>query len=293
MAQRISRAKQSIKSSGVALRACPRRASATRASTPSPRPLPDLQRGLRRERGDAPAARRPLERGDPPRARACTRPLPDDTEVSGLLALMLLTDARRHARTGRRRRAHPARRAGPRALGPSERSPRACARRRERWRDGSGRPVSAAGRDRGASTTRRRARGHRLAADRRALRVLLVRMSDNPMARSTTPSRAAMVEGPRAGLESLEPLDGDPRLSETTASTPCAPTCSSARATAKPRWRTTVAPPTGRRAPPSGRICSSTPPASPSAWGRECRVSAAGSASWKRRGQLGRRPPSP
>ena len=37
--------------------------------------------------------------------------------MAGLLALMLLTDARRPARTGARRRADPARRAGPRAAG--------------------------------------------------------------------------------------------------------------------------------------------------------------------------------
>ncbi len=37
-------------------------------------------------------------------ARMVHRLLPDDGEVAGLLALMLLTDARRPARTGRRRR---------------------------------------------------------------------------------------------------------------------------------------------------------------------------------------------
>ena len=50
--------------------------------------------------GAEPAAHRPLERGDPPDARCCTRCCPDDGEVAGLLALMLLTDARRAARTG-------------------------------------------------------------------------------------------------------------------------------------------------------------------------------------------------
>ena len=45
--------------------------------------------------GAEPAAHRPVERSDPADARACTSLLPDDGEVAGLLALMLLTDARR------------------------------------------------------------------------------------------------------------------------------------------------------------------------------------------------------
>ena len=43
--------------------------------------------------------------------------MPDEPEVLGLLALMLLIESRRAARTGRRRRAGPARRPGPRAAG--------------------------------------------------------------------------------------------------------------------------------------------------------------------------------
>ena len=53
--------------------------------------------------------------------------LPDDGEVAGLLALMLLTDARRPARTAAAGGARPAGRAGPRPLGPRRRSPRAVA----------------------------------------------------------------------------------------------------------------------------------------------------------------------
>ena len=46
------------------------------------------------------------------------RLLPDDGEVTGLLALMLLTDARRAARTSAGRIAGAAGRAGPAAVGP-------------------------------------------------------------------------------------------------------------------------------------------------------------------------------
>ena len=82
MAQRISRAKRTV--SGRAVR--PARRRRHRAA----RALPGLQRGLLRRR-------RPRRRGDPahPAARGRDRP----PEVAGLLALMLLTHARRAART--------------------------------------------------------------------------------------------------------------------------------------------------------------------------------------------------
>ena len=62
------------------------------------RALPDLQRGVRRVRRAAAAAGRP-HRGGGPAGPAGARPVPDDGEVAGLLALMLLTEARRAART--------------------------------------------------------------------------------------------------------------------------------------------------------------------------------------------------
>ena len=99
MAQRISRAKQSVKASGVPFR------------------LPDAaERGQRLgavlhvlylifNEGYASSAGPLLQRRDLANealrlTRAVHRLLPADGEVAGLLALMLLTDARRHARTG-------------------------------------------------------------------------------------------------------------------------------------------------------------------------------------------------
>ena len=72
-------------------------------------------------------------RGDPADPRSCTRGCPDDGEVAGLLALMLLTDARRPARTAPGRRAGPAGRAGPLAAGTRPRSPRASRWSPTRW----------------------------------------------------------------------------------------------------------------------------------------------------------------
>ena len=73
--------------------------------------------GTPRPGGDAGARRdlveRALELG-----RLLRRLMPDEPEVRGLLALMLLTDARRATRGRRRRAAGAARRPGPRPLGP-------------------------------------------------------------------------------------------------------------------------------------------------------------------------------
>jgi len=99
MAQRISRAKQSIKASGVPFR------------MPSPQVrterLPTVLRVLYLifNEGYASSIGMQMQRLDLAReairlTRAMKALLPNDAEVSGLLALMLLTDARRAARTG-------------------------------------------------------------------------------------------------------------------------------------------------------------------------------------------------
>ena len=95
--------------------------------------------------------------------------LPDDGEVAGLLALMLLTDARRPARTGPDGVAGPDGRAGPQSL---ERRPDQRGRRADQ--PGSpprfGRAVPTAGGDRRHPRRSADRRWHRLAADHRAVR---------------------------------------------------------------------------------------------------------------------------
>ena len=99
MAQRISRAKQTIKSSGVPF-SMPTRARARRKTDRrAARALSDLQRGIHE------LVRQSLQRTELSSeairlGRALHQLLPDESEVAGLLALMLLTDARRPARTG-------------------------------------------------------------------------------------------------------------------------------------------------------------------------------------------------
>ena len=130
MGKRIVRAKRKIADARIPLPGARRRGAARAAARRPARHLPDLQRGLRGRRRRPAGARRAVRRGDPPR-RAAGELMPDETEVWGLLALMLLNDARRAARVGAERRLRRARGPGPRAVGPGPdpRGPRALVRR--------------------------------------------------------------------------------------------------------------------------------------------------------------------
>ena len=134
MAQRISRAKQSIKASGVPFRMPIDRERAERLSSV----LHVLY--LIFNEGYA-AARRALQRTDLSNeairlTRAVHAPAPDEAEVAGLLALMLLTDARRAARTGPDGELIPLDEQD-RSLWDREASPRASRCQRRRCRRGS------------------------------------------------------------------------------------------------------------------------------------------------------------
>ena len=88
-------------------------------------------------------------------ARTLVALMPDEPEAIGLLALLLLTDARRAARRRRRRRSRPARGTGPDALGRGRDRGRARAARR-RVAARRARAVPGAGRDRRVSRDARR-----------------------------------------------------------------------------------------------------------------------------------------
>ena len=110
--------------------------------------------------------------------------MPDEAEVLGLLALMLLQDSRRAARVGQRRRDRPARGPGPLALGSTAASTRATRARASRVA-AAARPVPAPGGDRGGAR-----RGSAEGRDRRALRRARGDRSVAGRASSTAPSRS-------------------------------------------------------------------------------------------------------
>ena len=211
MAQRISRAKQTIRQSGMQFQmpASPERAAQLESV------LHVLY--LIFNEGYASSAGPDLQRVDLSReairlARAMHRLAPADAEVAGLLSLMLLTDARRDARSGPNGE-----------LIPLDEQDRA------RW-------DAAAIREGVALISTTLSRGavgpYQLQAaiaavhdeaDRAeatdwpqilALYGLLMRMTDNPMVTLSHAIAAAMVHGPEQGLELLKPLDRDERIAD-------------------------------------------------------------------------------
>jgi RNA polymerase sigma factor (sigma-70 family) len=209
MAQRISRAKQSIKTSGVPFQMPTPEERAQRLGAVLHVLYLIFNEGYTTSSGPE------LSRGDLSSeairlTRAVHTLLPDDGEVAGLLALMLLTDARRAARTGP---------AG--ELIPLDEQDRRL------WDQ----PAISEGVALVTATLSRGSIGaYQLqaaiaAVHDEAARVedtdwpqilalygLLKRMSDNPMVTLNHAIATAMVHGPAAGLDLLRPLDADARL---------------------------------------------------------------------------------
>ncbi|HEV2086908.1 MAG TPA: sigma-70 family RNA polymerase sigma factor [Cryptosporangiaceae bacterium] len=209
MGQRISRAKQRIKASGVPFRMPPREERAERLGVVLQVLYLIFNEGYTATAGAA--LHRAELTGEAIRlTRMVHRLLPDDGEVAGLLALMLLTDARRAARMA-----------------------------------ADGTPVPLAEQDRNRWDRDAIAEGVALVTDAmsrtplgpyqlqaaiaalhdEALRAedtdwpqilalyrLLERLTDNPVVTLNHAVAAAMVHGPRAGLALLEPLDHDDRM---------------------------------------------------------------------------------
>jgi RNA polymerase sigma factor (sigma-70 family) len=209
MAQRISRAKQSIKASGVPFRMPTNEERAQRLAAV----LHVLY--LIFNEGYASSIGPDLHRGELSNeairlTRAVHNLLPDDGEVSGLLAVMLLTDARRPARTGPGGELIP--------LTDQDRA------RWDRKAISEGVALVTAALSRGSIGAYQLqaaiAAVHDEAARAEdtdwpqilALYGLLMRMSDNPMVMLNHAIAVAMVHGPAAGLERLQALDADGRL---------------------------------------------------------------------------------
>jgi RNA polymerase sigma factor (sigma-70 family) len=209
MAQRISRAKQSIKASGVPFRLPSPQERAERL----PAALHVLY--LIFNEGYASSIGARLQRLDLAReairlTRGAKALLPEDAEVAGLLALMLLTDARRAARTG-----------PDEELIPLDKQDRTLWDRAE---ISEGIELLAAALSKGsvglyqlqaaiAAIHDEAARGEETDWPQiLALYELLKRVSPSPMVTLNHAIAAAMVHGPSKGLELLRTLDNDSRL---------------------------------------------------------------------------------
>jgi predicted RNA polymerase sigma factor len=211
MAQRISRAKQSIKESRI------------------PFQLPTEEERTQRLRavlhvlylifneGYTSSAGPELRRGELSNeamrlARVVQNRQPDDTEVAGLLALMLLTDARRAARTGPNGELIP--------LPEQDRS------LWDRQQIEEGISILSSALPKGAVGPYQLQAAIAAVHDEAeraeetdwpqilALYELLKKMSDSPMIVLNHAIAAAMVHGARQGLELLSALDTDPRLAK-------------------------------------------------------------------------------
>ena len=209
MAQRISRAKQSIKTSGVPF------------SMPTPKERADRLAAVLHvlylifNEGYTSSFGSRLQRTEVSSeairlARALRNLLPDESEVAGLLALMLLTDARRPGRTG-----------PDGELIPLDKQDRTL------WNESAiaeGVALVSAALSKGMVGPYQVHAAIAAVHDEAkrpedtdwpqilALYGLLKRMSDNPMVALNHAIAVGMVHGPRAGLDLLKTLDADDRL---------------------------------------------------------------------------------
>jgi RNA polymerase sigma factor (sigma-70 family) len=211
MAQRISRAKQLIKKSGAGFRMPTESEREERLEAVLHVLYLVFNEGYASSSGSS-LSRVDLSTEAIRLVRAVHAQLPDDAEVAGLLSLMLLTDARREARTGPDGELVP--------LDEQDRS----LWNQEAIREGVALVTRAfsLGRVGAYQLQAAIAAVHGQAAraedtdwtEIMGLYGVLGRMSDNPMVALNHAVAAAMVYGPQAGLELLAALDRDPRIAE-------------------------------------------------------------------------------
>ena len=209
MAQRISRAKQSIKASRVPFRMPTDEERAQRLASVLHVLYLIFNEGYTSSVG--PELHRSDLSNEAIRLTRCVRALlPGDCEVAGLLALMLLTDARRPARTGASGELIPLKEQD-RALWDRAAIDEGVALISETLSKGSIGPYQLQAAIAAVHDEAERAEDTDW-AQILALYTLLKRISDNPMVALNHAVAAAMAHGPRIGLELLDALDADGRL---------------------------------------------------------------------------------
>ena len=209
MAQRISRAKHSIKTSGVPFRMPTNEEWAERVSAVLHVLYLIFNEGYATSAGPT-LLRNDLSAEALRLSRMLYRSLSDNTEVAGLLALMLLTDARRPARVGADGELIP--------LAEQDRT------KWDRRAIAEGVALISDALPRGSVGPYQLQAAIAAVHDEAirpdetdwpqilALYTLLERMSNNPMVTLNRAIAIAMVQGPAAGLKRLETLDADGRL---------------------------------------------------------------------------------
>ncbi len=206
MAQRISRAKRDIKTSGVPFRLPTSQERAERLRVVLHVLYLIFNEGYTTSGGPQ-LQRLELSHEAIRLTRAVYRLLPDDAEVAGLLALMLLTDARRTARSGPEGELIPLTRQD-RTLWDRGEIAEGVALLTATLPKGAVGPYQLQAAIAAVHDEAERA-GETDWPQILALYDLLQRMSPNPMVRLNHAIAAAMVHGPTAGLELLQALDAD------------------------------------------------------------------------------------
>ncbi len=209
MAQRISRAKQSIKASGVPFQSPTSRERVQRLRAVLHVLYLIFNEGYTSSSGPQ-LQRLELSREAIRLTRSVRALLPDDGEVAGLLALMLLTDARRAARTGRDEELIPLSKQD-RTLWDQSEISEGIALLTAALSKGLVGPYQLQAAIAAVHDDAARAEDTDW-PQILALYDLLGRMSDNPMVTLNHAVAAAMVHGPYKGLELLGPLDSDTRI---------------------------------------------------------------------------------
>lgn len=209
MAQRISRAKRSIRDSGLGFEAPTAQERETRLSAVLHVLYLIFNEGYAASGGDA-LQREDLAAEAIRLARLLLARVPTHAESAGLLALMLLTDARRPARSGSRGELIPLAEQDRRLWDQQAIAEGVALVSRALTRGAVGpyqlQAAIAALHDEAASAAQTDW------PQILALYGLLARMDDNPLVRLNQAIAAAMVYGPRHGLEQLHQLAQDPRL---------------------------------------------------------------------------------
>lgn len=209
MAQRISRAKQAIRASGVPFQMPPRKEWATRLTAVMHVLYLIFNEGYVATTGSQ-LQRLDLTSEAIRLTRILHRLAPEESEVAGLLALMLLTDARRAARTGAAQELIPLSRQD-RSVWDAAEIAEGIALLSAALPKGSIGPYQLQAAISAVHSEAARAEDTDW-PQILALYELLKRMSDNPVVMLNHAIAVAMVRGPAAGLQLLDELDRDERL---------------------------------------------------------------------------------